>query len=447
MSGYDLVDSNGLFLVTRDGFVADDACTSECCSGCPSWRELIRCDQAGASECIPPTQPHAWICSSVKCTSGEPLAAGTVVFIDDHCWVVQPGTQPTPPIGADIIVSLAPVQCVQNCTQTPCPSGDLWYRAIPCSPEREVIYVCGVTRCVIRGCYKIDPATGGIPFSQIPPGSITRQLGDLPPGESTTCCDCESEACATAPLTIGFPDSTDPCYGSAANRTCCCATTRDEAGLRHAIGRLRTTQWECSQTVSRPGFTLTTNVYILPGSRQVDANGCETFIVESSQTFNGGSPTIVDGQRIGLSCEACGQWRLRAPRELISPPFLPFQTVVGDEGREWGADCRGYSDPFNQVVLTVPQWSATWECTQQTQVASYHWVDGINGTIIDTTFRYAGAIVRPDGSPGDPCNDRCRGRVRPSMTPGQTGGDIGGAGPVNAPGCSGCGSGQARSRV
>jgi len=184
----------------------------------------------------------------------------------------------------------------------------------------------------------------------------------------------------------------------------------------------------------RGGFGETiTDVHIVPDSRQVDLNGCESFIVESVQTVNGGTPVVVQGIRVNIGCEVCGQWRLRAPRELIGPPFLPFQTITGSEGREWGESCQGYFSPETGETLSVDIWDATWECTHMLQRARYHYVNDF-GSTIDTTFTFEAAIVRPNGSVGDSCVDRCGGNIVNGLQPVQTF-------PATVSGCGGCNKG------
>lgn len=436
----DLVDAQGFFLVTSDGYVADESCGALCCGACPFWRELIQCDSAAQTPCTPPERRHVWVCSTVTCSNGEPLTPGTVVFVDEHCFVVEPGTQPVPPPGADVIQSRAPLTCVNSCSSAPCPQGDLWYRAVPCAPQNEVIYVCGVTRCEIRGCYKVDPAVGGIPYSQIPAGARTVNINDLPQ-VSRTCCECDSTVCANISLTTIDPPPNDPCYGSAAGRTCCCTTVVDDHGNRVTVGRLRS-EWSVHQEV-RGGFGRTvTDVTIDPASRQVDLNGCETFVFVSTQQsydLGGapvGDPVVVRGVRIGLGCEACGQWPLRAPRDPIGPPYLPFQTISGDEGRSWGYACQGYFSPETGEQLDVLQWEAQWDCTYMEQVASYRYTSTFSVT--ETMFRYRGVVVKPDGTQGDPCNDRCGGQILPGDAPQ----------PARATsGCGGCGASQKRTKA
>lgn len=419
-------------------FRSDAPC--ECCDQCPSWRELVQCD-TGSIQCSPESPRHVWICTSVTCTNGEPITPNTVVFLDGHCFVAQNNTAPRPPEGAEYRPSLDPLQCVTACNQSPCPQGDLWYRAVPCAPQNEVIYVCGVTRCEIRGCYKVDPAVGGIPYSQIPAGATTVTINDLPQ-VSQTCCECDSTVCANIPLTTTIPPPDDPCYGAAYGRTCCCTTIVNNQGVRVTVGRLRSPEWSVHQEV-RGGFGRTvTDVTIDPTSRQVDLNGCESFIVVSTQQSYDpggapvGDPVVVRGIRAGLGCEACGQWGLRAPRELIGPPYLPFQTITGDEGRSWGYACQGYFSPETGERLDVLNWSAQWDCTYMEQVASYRYTSTFSVT--ETTFRYRGVVVKPDGSQGDPCNDRCGGQILPGDAPQ----------PARASsGCGGCGSGQKRTKV
>src|SRR5688572_10472897 len=170
-----------------------------CCDGCPGYLHLIQC--ATAFSCAPPPvdPPEMWVCITVTCENGDALTPGTVVLIAGVCWTVQDeAPRPTPPLGAPVYQGPPTVGCVSNCDDEQCPQGDWYYITIPCIEGAEGYWVCGVTKCEVRGCHTVDPASERRRFEHLPPGAQIRTLDQLGP-PSVNCCDCEP-TCQDHPL-------------------------------------------------------------------------------------------------------------------------------------------------------------------------------------------------------------------------------------------------------
>ena len=415
----DLVTPDGYLLLTSDLKVADESCTSVCCGGgCPSWYRLVQCP-TGPLTCTggpPPTPRTIYLCTTVTCLDGSPLVpGGTVVLLAGLCWSVQLGTVPTPPVGAEVRPGNDPVRCVSGCTDQACPQGELYYISRPCSPGVPPIAVCGVTACEVRGCHVLDPATGGIPFSQIPPGTQIFTLADLgPPRQSCCACGPNGEpagGCWNFPLTE--PVAGPPCYASTAGQTCCC--TRDDDG--EPVGTYRVTRCRVTQTMSRPAFPTAPEynaVIVLEVLDDCAGTGRLTI------TRAGQDPEVTTGvvTNFPSSCypRCPGTWPTRAPRisELNGNHVL-----VGFEGNTWGYDCAFPNDPFEPYVSrSVTEWDTLHACRQYTQVAEYRYENRLfpdDPRIFVTRFEWTSEVAR---TYADTCDHPCGGGVTQQPAPG-----------------------------
>lgn len=401
------------------------ACRSACC-GCADWRRFAQCP-TGPLACTgegPPAQRFLWVCRTVTCLDGSPIDPGRVVLIGGLCWVAEDVTG-IPPAGAEVRLSLDPVECTSGCTDGRCPQGELYYPSRPCSPGVEPIWVCGVTECVIRSCHLLDPATGGVPFDQVPPGATVVPLGSLGPPQPS-CCLCADPGppgCLNEWLTDARPSPEDPCYPDAQGEPYCCCTLVDGVPM----GRVRVTAMRTTQVVENPNGTPSNNgsitIEILPGSESIDASGCATYLVRSTRVGFGlaGPEILTSAVRLSWGCARCGFWPLRAPRLTgINTGGGEYQLLVGGEGTEWGLSCVGYDT--GPVNLTVEEWSARHRCDGMRQAARYVYVaDNYPGTPgfdtrITTTFEFEAVVVRWGDEP-DTCNQQCGGRIGKSKAP------------------------------
>lgn len=356
----------------------------------------------------------------MTCLTGEAIEAGDTVLIGGLCWVAEDVTG-LPPSGAGVRLSLDPLECVTGCTDSRCPVGELYYVSRPCDPRVEPIWVCGVTECVIRSCHLLDPATGGVPFNQLPPGATIVPLSSLGPPQPS-CCVCDEfppANCVTSPLTDPRPSQGDVCYTAAQGEPSCCCTRaiNEDGSLGPVIRRLRINTYRTVQVIENEGGTPSNNgtitIDILPGSESIDENGCASYIVRTHWEGLGrppGGETFLS-ERQTLACEVCGRWWLRAPRlygDSIRGDGTGAQFLVGFEGNEWGIACEAFPP------LTVTEWSANWSCTSMRQTASY--VYQVNQTTYTTSFEFeASAVVWGDDP--DTCNQRCGGNIDKAKGP------------------------------
>lgn len=250
-------------------------CRARCCGDCALWRLIALCDTSPRCDGSLPPVLFAWICETVTCLDGSPLTIGQRVKIDGVCWTVGIQTTTNPPDEDYVIDGLDPVQCVADCYDEACPQPQSFLRSQPCNSQQQPIYVCGVTECNIYelaqyGCHLVDPASGYIPGTSLPPGAIVFNAS----GSQThaNCCDCgQTNGCGSQPLAdpiVNRSDCTDgvPCY--VFNQTCCC-----EADLQTGayLGKVRIV--EATQTridTFDPGFSINGAFYGYLGAQTID---------------------------------------------------------------------------------------------------------------------------------------------------------------------------------
>lgn len=220
-----------------------------CCNGCPLWRRLLQCVQ-GPTDCVttPPPPDEKWICASVTCTTGEILAPGMVVLIDQFCYQVMPQTSANPPENRRI-TSTSPLTCTNGCNDPRCPQGELYWPGQPCSGAELNLWVCGVPPgCHVRGCIIVDGSSTPRRYADLPPGATLARFIDLGP-PSPTCCDClppGSDPCLAVPR-LGFEPQPGQWPGGIQGNCCCTLGINDEPTTTFHIRR-----WTVEQVHIRP---------------------------------------------------------------------------------------------------------------------------------------------------------------------------------------------------
>lgn len=419
----DLVDDDGFQLTDVDGFAVDETCQGVCCgAGCASWRRLSACPTGPlACEDNPTPEPpdDIWVCTTVICIgTGLPLAPGDVVFYGGLCWTVTADPPvPLPPPGAGRVKGVTALRCVGSCEDDPCPTGIWYYLTRPCSASIPAVWICGVTRCQIRGCHVIDPAGERRRGHQLPPGAIIRRLEDMGP-ELTSCCDypgqgppdatCDS-TCVRAPLFEFDPNvpGAPPCWpGYSLTMRCCC--TR-QPGDQFPQGRVRVVRWRTYQEVTHPIPSLSGTYELTVIGESIDVDGCATYTIRWRKTGFESPPQELVFENFSAGCVGCGNLGPQAPR-------LNFFITGG----VFAGGCQ--DDPDNNV--TVLRWIYQASCDAWTNDAEYLWDDG-SGVVIRTIFEFTSVVVGRG-----PCGGGC------GNTPDvPAGGDAGDA--PNAPPTSG----------
>lgn len=403
-----------VFVRDRKLVLGSPACRTLCCGECSAWLHLVQCVPLAGPDCGGNNPPeHIYICAAIRCTNGEPLTAGTTVLIDEQCWVVQPGTLPSPPPGARVVDLSEPVQCLPRpgnlppCSALGCPTGPLYYPAYPCGGGARR-WVCGATRCEIRlcigGCVVIDPSFGGIPFDRIPPEEYHNIifLSECLPTPLVSCCDCPDIGCIRGPVTAPEVACPDGFQGG-----CCCGLAPD-GRITKRIRVRRMTTFQQLITPNGPPF-LNGQVEIHLTNEQIDANGCARYdAVGRGDGFGNNAPVFFSEGGLSFGCDVC-QFEFRAPR-LIR--VAGSQRIIGGEGgsypSEWGTDCTGY-DTGTGYRLTAA-WSSRRTCNSQTQTATYTFTTPQPSTLI-TRYEWEAQLV-PWGSDRDECSGMCGGRIK-----------------------------------
>lgn len=357
-----------------------DECRARCCDGCPLWFEARECAN-GPVGCVPePPPPRTlYICQDVPCQNGEPLAIGVTIYVAGVCWTIHSATA-VPPDGSNIYPGKTPVLCVANCGDLPCPQGELWYRAIFCGPNPPLqrLYVCGVTRCEIRGCWILDPSVGGIPFDQIPqPGSDLRTLDQMGPVQPT-CCDCEP-LCEHSDM-LAF-DPRDPifeqCYQSVAEGVRCCCDRQEPA-----LGRIRLTRWRTTQRrVDKPNGTRLDEFQMI--SETISPEGCPTYRIRWDRTENGsippGWPFEFDA---APPCIRCGGWPT-APTMWLALDRIVSHLGIGG--------CRDVEIP-EIGRTTVTGFDVSYTCRRHSSSVRYMY-ESVGGDRFDTHFEVTAELT------------------------------------------------------
>jgi hypothetical protein len=375
-------------------------CRERCCggTGCAQFLRLRECFRDIACIAVPPPRRELYMCSTVRCVTGGSITIGMVVHISGVCWQVI-GVVAVPPPGGDIYDSKIPVQCVDGCNDEICPQGEWYYLSISCVEGFSPVWVCGVTRCEVRGCYVLDPSNERRRLENLPPGANIRTIADLGPSQPD-CCAC-APTCISAPM-LSFDPASDPdnCYaGVPRGRRCCCTFTNG--------CRIRILSWRTIQNVkgipNPPEGTTTTLTMV---GERLDANGCPTYDIQ--WTRDGESPVdeMMEATVPGLSC---GQWPVASAMWLrvIRPPntfgdgFLAITGTAGDT-------CLGFDEPdppHNR--LEVSGWSVSYSCQRMTSSVTYRFTQDPD-TDITTTFRVSAQLVGLG-----PCSAPCGGFIVP----------------------------------
>ena len=385
-----LIRNRKAVLVGRRLALATPGCIARCCNGCPLWQLLALCDTSPSCDGTPPPVLFAWICTTVTCLDGSPLTPGRRVYIDGFCWTVTIQQIVIPPSGDYIITGRDPVQCVSGCDDPVCPPRSLWFPGTPCNPANPVVYFCGITQCgryrasqaVGGGCYKVDPADGGVP---LPPGALTSAAIE---GPYIDCCSCEP-GCRVCPLVTGsisdptcFLPLDDQGIPAIFSRTCC----------RSSRACYRVTRMIGTQTFSPAPFEQPrriTNEW-LPGTTNPD--GSVSGVMRNTREFDT-LPTAVQDYPYTLGgCGLCPSFPILPDREPMSLTFT--------QGAAYVDECRSF-DPS----LVVTAFSYRYDCGSMSHNSSYRYDAG--GRIITTSFLYEAGIIDDDGGT---CEGRCIGR-------------------------------------
>lgn len=389
----------------RDGIAVVGSTACPCCGGCAEWRRFAQCP-TGPLACTgepPPPQQYLWICRSVTCLGGQQITEGTTVYVGGLCWTAEDVFANTLPPGSQFRASLEPVECTTGCNDPRCPQGELWYISRPCTPGVDPVAVCGVTVCEVRGCHVVDPATGGMPFDQIPPGIATTTLFDLGPPRPN-CCACgpngePAGGCLNLPVSESPPPQ--ECVPNLTNETCCCTIVDGQPVTTYRITRCITTQ-----TISRPAlpndpaFNNTAIIELL--------DDCTTV---ARYTFIPISGPVQSDTGFGNIPSACyrrcpGGWPLRALRlTTINGSWR----LIGFEGNQWGIDCNYENDPSNpEVERSVITYSSTHRCYEFRQTAEYQYIDRSfpdDIRIFTTRFEWTSVVEGGTETCNQPCGD------------------------------------------
>jgi hypothetical protein len=416
--------------------VSDPSCP--CCDGCPLWRQLIQCLQ-GPSDCVtnPPPPMVVWVCATVTCSDGSPLEPGTVVKIDNFCFVVTTTTFANP-VGI-LLPDVTTLPCYPSCQDANCPQGELYWPAFPCAQvndeERDIIWVCGVPPgCHVRACLVIDGSVPPVLYHQIPqdPPPLLARFIDLTP-TSRSCCEClNAVPCVTNNL-LDY-DPTGLACAPVPQDQCCC---QFEPGVPFSVPSMtyRITHAYTRQTVLRPDFP---NDPTINGVIELEMIDDCTSTARGTITGLGQPP---GNEVIGLSNlpPACyrrcpGTWPYVAGR-LVD--VAGFQFIVGLRGQTWGDDCEsGFTNPLDELETLLFSTQAT--CRSFSQIAEYRYTERTipgDTRVFITRFEFTAEVIGPNQ-----CED--------------CGGSIGGGVPLNVDGttnvaaaatpCGGCGQGQGR---
>lgn len=404
-------------------YVADPSCP--CCDDdCPLWTRIVQCSPGPSCDGTPPPTPvEAWICATVRCIDGRPLAAGMVFLLDGTCWTVQIEQQQTPPPGALIVSGLDPVECVENCYDPRCPQGAQFLVSRPCNVGAPSYYVCGITECGVydlpppaTGCHVVDPASGYIPGSALPPGAITINGSGLP--RRNSCCDCSTyEGCGGSAVDIvlrnplGECQTEPPCYE---NRNTCCCETDPETG--QFLGRIRILEaTQVRNDLIVPGGGIPGSFTGILGAETIDpATGYATYRRFIRRDGYGQPTETSEIAPQSFPYGVCG-WRGSEFSQEGQNNTLLHAFFDGSLGRARCSDCP-------QVGIVDTQLSLSSDCSHLTLTCSYRSVGPDHLTTFTITLR--AEIVNIQTCGGD-----CAGRA--VSAPRQ---------PVS--GCSGCGAGN-----
>lgn len=395
-------------------------CLSRCCDGCPLWTRVFQCDTG--PRCVGGSPPfvEAWICASVTCIDGRPLVAGMVFLLDGVCWTVGI-EQDANPAGTRI-QGRDPVECVTNCADERCPQGEQWLLSNPCRRLGQRVYVCGVTVCGVYelgqyGCAIVDPASGYIPGSALPPNAITFNAGGLTPRPS--CCDCieQVDECERRFVaqpshlanSFGACDENPPCLLSV--DTCCCERDPETSLFFGRVRLLEATQTR--RDIWRPGFGISGEFFGYLGAETIDpVTGFALYERFIRREGFGGPPEITRLSDIGFG-SACG-WADNVP---MSSSYAVFDASLG----RW--QC---SDCPDQNIVDV-SFNALVTCTEMTILNTYRTVTPNFTQTIENVFRARIINHRP-------CGGGCGGRAASSSG-------------LLMLGCRGCGGTQVRERA
>lgn len=357
-----------------------------CCNGCPGWLHLIQCDTAFSCAPPPVDPPEMWICQTVTCEGGQPLAPGMVVLIAGVCWTVQ-DDDPVPFPPGTIYQGPPTVRCVEDCDDEQCPQGDWYYLTTPCLEGAVAYWVCGVTKCEVRGCHTVDPANERRRFQELPPGAEIRTLDQLGP-PSINCCHCEP-TCETHPLLDFDPQhpAFEGCYDSLpVNQTCCCTTNFPSQG------RIRLTRWRTTQLRIDPVNQSRFDTFEMI-AETIDSAGCPFYTIRVDRLTDG-QPTIGFPFTYTASppCNICGRWQppilYRLARERVT-----FFTGIDS--------CHPFMNGPNGETTVINGWSNQVGCAGLTHDSAYYYTDN-GGDRITTTFEVT-AIMVNRGRCATPC--------------------------------------------
>lgn len=414
---------------SRGGRAVVSACPT-CCGGCASWFRLAKCNPDPTGACGVFVPQSLYVCTTVRCTSGEQLGVATTVLIEGTCWVVAE-TVTTLPDGVVPLDPLLPLQClphtgVDPCAAIGCPTGPLWFPAYPCAggPTR---WICGYSRCEIRGlrnsavpCVLIDPSGGGIPFARIPVSERANiiTLAEYP-DVFASCCDC-AVGCYRSPVA---DPANQPCPDGFRGGCCCTQTADGTYGMRLRVDFMRTFQ---SLVTPGSGPALNGQVDARFTAEHIDGNGCASYdAVAVRDGFGEGHQVYNSTHPVFLGCGGCGFFSFRAPRlTSFQRDQGPLEFLVGNEGSEWGYACENL-DLGNGRFLTS-RFSTTRTCTQQFQTATYTLTTPASTET--TLFEWRARLIHW-GNDRDYCSGSCDGRIkRGAVTPDP---NAGGAPPLN----------------
>lgn len=440
-----LRNTRALVRVGRRLARATPDCIALCCNGCPSWLRIVSCPAPDCGDSNPPPSTTAYICSTVRCTSGQPLTPLVVFILDGQCWSVAVAAPiPTPPPGSLVVQTLDPVECIPDgCADPRCPQGALYLIGVPCNPTNPVKWFCGVNECGVYQyngvCYLIDPATGYVPFADLPQGAVVASMPQGTP-HVPTCCDCEtSGGCVRVPI---YPPS-DPCPYQWVSECCCPFVAPGTLGPT----RVRVRAFTLTQTV---GWSL---IFPNPGGVQATINnsieleeigptGCAAYRIRHTATWYRQDNGLVDFTEnywywVTPICASCGG---PVEYDIAFPPVGQGGPTQGeiDRGIVFGGFPNGLFVGGCQSVgfMHVSGWTSQRTCRTFREAATWQWIDTNVNQTITTTYNYLAENVAIDGSP-NPCGGGCAGALQSQQN----------GGGRATQGCAGCGKGQARIEV
>lgn len=438
-----LRNTRALVRVGRRLALATPDCVARCCNGCQSWLRIVSCPAPDCGDNNPPPSTTAYICSTVRCTNGQPLTPLVVFILDGQCWSVAVAAPiPVPPPGSLVVQTLDPVECLPDgCADPRCPQGALYLIGVPCNPVNQPRWFCGVNECGVYAyngvCYLIDPATGYVPFADLPQGAVVAAMPQGTP-HVPSCCDCEtSGGCVRVPI---YPPS-DPCPYQWVTECCCPFVPFGQLGPN----RVRVRQFSFSQNVGYGDG-------LVHGGRQYQAvytnsiesetidpvTQCATYTIRHRATWydNDGNviPSITVDNTFTLTpdCASCGG-PVNYVTSGVNDPATSNQIVFGG-GFAWRESCE--SDPpippFSGQRVVVAGWFSRLTCRTFANGFTNVYTAPQMQTIT-TTYGYLAENVAIDGSP-NPCGGGCAGALQSQSN----------GGGRATQGCAGCGKGQSR---